>query len=481
MPIHLATDSRLRVANCLRKDAFAWFGDGTGAITPFAVKLESEMKAVSKVVLAIALGAAMGSSSAYAFEDKPKEEKKAKKDKKGKEEATAAKKNFSKEFQKAYVPAIDAFNKKKDMEASKALIPSLIAAIMNEDDRNEAGVFVYAVGRQTSDSALQVQGIDLILQSTSTEAKLRGPYNFQKGLIAYNAKDYASAQKSFMDAYNLGFRDNSAAIQISNTYTLLGNPTEAMNWLKRGIEDTLAQGGTPDKQWYARGANMAAKLKDKAAILYWGKELVKNDPRKETYHDAIFNYIVFANLDNLEALSLLRLARKTDAIMFEHEYHSYVESADLKRYPIEVLAVLKEGMDKKIIPENNITFTEFKKQAEARKIEMGSNWDADEKDALAQAKGYAALLQGDIILSTGDYARAKKLYEAALAKGGLIDKEGIDQTDRALTNLAISQYSLGDLAGAKASFAKVTTPKRKGVADYWIIHIDQKMAAAPAA
>ena len=160
------------------------------------------MKAVSKIVLAIALGAAMGSSSAYAFEDKPKAEKKAKKDKKGKEEAAVAKKNFSKEFTKAYAPAVDAFNTKKDMAASKAAIPTLIAAIMNEDDRNEAGVYAFAVGRATSDTALQLQGIDLILQSTSTPAELRPPYHFQKGLIAYNAKDYPTAQNSFVEAYN---------------------------------------------------------------------------------------------------------------------------------------------------------------------------------------------------------------------------------------------------------------------------------------
>ncbi|MBK9431734.1 MAG: hypothetical protein IPN50_04720 [Sphingomonadales bacterium] len=434
------------------------------------------MKAVSKIVLAIALGAAMGSSSAYAFEDKPKAEKKVKKDKKGKEEAAVAKKNFSKEFTKAYAPAVDAFNTKKDMAASKAAIPTLIAAIMNEDDRNEAGVYAFAVGRATSDTALQLQGIDLILQSTSTPAELRPPYHFQKGLIAYNAKDYPTAQNSFVEAYNLGYRDNSAAIQISNTFSLQNNTAEALNWLKRGIEDTIAKGQTPEKQWFARAANFANKLKDKQAIVYWGKELVKFDPRKESYHDAIFNYIVYADLDNLEALSLLRLARKTDAILFEHEYRSYVESADLKRYPVEVLAVLGEGFAKKVISENNLTFSEFKKQAEARRVEMGTNWDADEKAALASAKGYQALLQGDIILSTGDFARAKKLYEAALAKGGLIDKEGLDQTDRALTNMAIAQYNLNDLAGAKATFAKITTPKRKGVADYWMIYIDQQLA-----
>jgi hypothetical protein len=49
--------------------------------------------------------------------------------------------------------------------------------------------------------------------------------------------------------------------------------------------------------------------------------------------------------------------------------------------------------------------------------------------------------------------------------------------------LAIAKVNLGDYAGAKADLAKVTSPKRKGIAEYWTIYIDQQMAkpAAPAA
>jgi hypothetical protein len=52
-----------------------------------------------------------------------------------------------------------------------------------------------------------------------------------------------------------------------------------------------------------------------------------------------------------------------------------------------------------------------------------------------------------------------------------------------LTNLAIAKVNLGDYAGAKADLAQISGEKRKGIAEYWTIYIDQQMAkaAAPAA
>ena len=90
------------------------------------------------------------------------------------------------------------------------------------------------------------------------------------------------------------------------------------------------------------------------------------------------------------------------------------------------------------------------------------------------------MLTGDALLSFAQYGRAKAMYEAALSKGGIVDRDGIDQTDRALTNLAIANVYLKDFAGAKAALAKVTSAKRKGIAEYWTIYIDQQ-TAVPAA
>jgi hypothetical protein len=432
------------------------------------------MNRISKFAAALMLGAFVAVPSAYAQKE----------DKKKKEEAAKPiKRTLSKEFQKAYAPAVDALLKKKDLAAAKTAFAAAEAVITTPDDRHEAGIYALSLGRELKDSAMQRKGVDLIVASGVADPAMKSTYIFQQGLYSYQDKDYPTAEAKMLEAYNAGFRGNSIEIQISNTYRLQNNYGEAIKWLAKGIDAAKAAGGKPETQWYAQAANYAARMKDNTQIIYWGKEMMKADPRPETYHDAIFQYQRIADLDNLESLALLRLARRNKALLFEHEYKQYVEYADGRRYPAEVVAVLDEGFAKGTIAKNNLTFSEIYSNAKGLIPELSKSWDADEKAAKADPKGFTALLAGDALFSFGQFERAKAMYETALTKGNIIDRDGINQTDRALTNLAIAKVNMGDYAGAKADFAKVTSPKRKGIAEFWTIYIDQQMAnpAAPAA
>lgn len=428
------------------------------------------MNRISKFAAALALGAFIAVPGAYAAKD----------DKKKAEAAKPVKRNFSKEFQKAYAPAVDAFAKKKDMAAAAAAFPAVEAAIMNADDRYEAGVFAFNLGGQMKDAAMQRKGVNLIVESGMAPAEVKPAYAFQQALYFYNDKDYPTATTKMLEAYNMGYRGNNVEVQISNAYRLQNNYSEAIKWLDTAVKAAKASGTKPDTQWYAQALNYATRAKDNAQILYWGKEMIKVDPRPETYHDALFQYQRIADLDNLESLSVLRLARLNKALMFEHEFKQYVEYADPRRYPAEVAAVLDEGFAKGTISKSNLTFSEIYSSSQKLIPELSGSWAQDEKAALASPKGYSAMLTGDALLSFAQYGRAKAMYEAALSKGGIVDRDGIDQTDRALTNLAIANVYLKDYAGAKAALAKVASAKRKGIAEYWTIYIDQQ-TAVPAA
>jgi tetratricopeptide (TPR) repeat protein len=430
------------------------------------------MNRISKFAAALLLGAVVVVPSAYAQKD----------DKKKKEEAAKPiKRTLSKEFQKAYAPAVEALIKKKDFAAAKTAFLTAEAAISTPDDRHEAGIFAISLGRELKDSAMQRKGVDMVVASGVADPKMVPTYIFQQGLYLYQDKDYPAAEKKLLEAYNSGFRGNSIEIQLSNSYRLQNNYADAISWLQKAIDAAKATGGKAETQWYAQAVNYATRLKDNGKMLYWGKEMLKADPRPETFHDAIFLYQRVADLDSQESLALLRLARRNSALLFEHEYKQYVEYADARRYPAEVVAVLDEGFAKRTISKSNLTFSEIYSSAKARVPELSVGWDADEKSARADAKGFAALLVGDNLLSFGQFERAKGLYETALAKGNIIDREGINQTDRALTNLAIAKVNLGDYAGAKADLAKVSGEKRKGIAEYWMIYIDQQIAKAAAA
>jgi tetratricopeptide (TPR) repeat protein len=440
----------------------------------FFFHLESRMNRISKFAAAFMLGAVVVVPSAYAQKD----------DKKKKEEAAKpVKRTLSKAFESAYRPAVEALVKKKDFAAANTAFAAAEAAISTPDDRHEAGIFAISLGRELKDVGLQRKGVDMVVASGVADPKMLPVYILQQGLYLYQDKDYPAAEKKLLEAYNSGYRGNSIELQLSNTYRLQNNYPEAINWLQKAIDAAKASGGKAETQWYAQAVSYATRLKDNGKILYWGREMLKADPRAETFHDAIFQYQRIADLDSQESLSLLRLARRNSALLFEHEYKQYVEYADARRYPAEVVAVLDEGFAKGTISKNNLTFSEIYNSAKARIPELSVGWDADEKSAKADAKGFAALLVGDNLLSFGQFARAKGLYEAALAKGNIIDRDGVNQTDRALTNLAIAKVNLGDYAGAKADLAQISGEKRKGIAEYWTIYIDQQMAkaAAPAA
>jgi hypothetical protein len=434
------------------------------------IELEGHsMKSVSKLALFAALGALTLAPAAVVAKEKEKKNAKA-----AEAPPAAPKPKLSKEFIAAYGPATKLLEK-KDNAGAKALWPQVKAAIKTEDEKYQAGVFGYNVGRDTGDAALQNEGIEMLIASTFTPSEMRRTAMMQRGQIAYNAKQYDVAEKFMRMSYDAGHRGNDVELLISNSFVLRQNHTEALNWLQKAVDNTKAAGRVPDKQWFANAASYAAKTKDPARINYWGKELIKADPRPATYHDAIFNFI-YANqgLDNHESLDILRLARKTGSILRENEYKQYMEYVDPRRYPAETLAVLNEGFAAGTISKTNLFFSEQVSVANQRLPELKVAWDQDEKAALADPKGFSALLFGENMLAFGEYARAQRLLEASLAKGAVFDRDGKEQTDRARTRMGIAKVMQGNFAGAKADFQALKGAGRKGLAEYWLIYIAQQ-------
>ncbi|MEP7351426.1 MAG: hypothetical protein ABI668_15965 [Sphingorhabdus sp.] len=433
------------------------------------------MKLVSKIAIALSAAALTAAPAAYAAGEKPKKEKK------GKEEA-APKRNYSKEFIKEYALASDTLNKKKDAAAAKAMFPTVVASIQNDDDRYEAGILAINIGAQLKELAFQEQGIDLLLASATTPANIKTEYGFRKGGIAYDKKDYVTAEKYMIDAYNAGHRSGSIEVLISNAQSQQNKNTEAMVWLVKAIEASKAA-GKPEKAYLIRAASLSAKAKDFTGAANWYKELLRTENNPDYWHDALVFFDRSLTLNPEESLDLLRLMRATNALRFQQEYAQYLDSLSYigVRYPAEAVSVLDEGFAKGVISRSNVTFGERYSEAKARLAEDTATLANTVKPAKApNAKGMLVSLTADSFFSHKDYNTAKELYELALSKGAVLDKEGRDQTDRTRFRLAMSKAFLGDYAGAKADFAMITGSNRKAVAEYWTMYIDQK-AATPAA
>ena len=437
------------------------------------------MKLVSKFALALSLVAVSAAPGAFAqSNEKPKKEKK------GKEAAAAPKKNYSKPFIAAYVPVADLLNKTKDAVAAKTEFPKVVAAIGNDDDRYEAGILAINIGAVLKDLAFQEQGIDLLIASASTPADLKREYTFRKGAIAYDSKRFADAEKNMLDAYNLGHRANNIEYLISNAMSQQNKDAEAIAWIGKAIDASKAAGPV-NKTYVVRAAVLSAKAKNYAGAANFYKDLIIAENNPDYWHDALAFFDRSRDFNPEETLDIMRLMRATDGLRFQQEYAGYLDSLSYigVRYPAEAVSLLDEGFAKGVISRNNVTFSERYNEAKARLAEDTRTLAGTIAPAKASPKGMLASLTGDSFFSHKDYKTAKDLYESALSKAPVLDKDGGDQTDRTRFRLAMSKTMLGDYAGAKADFDMVTGANRKAIAEYWVAFITHRAnaAATPAA
>jgi tetratricopeptide (TPR) repeat protein len=435
------------------------------------------MKSVSKIALILSLVVVPGMATPSFAQDKPVKEKKGK-DKKDAAPA-APKRNYSKPFIAAFSAVVDILNKKKDPEGAKAEFPKVLAAIANDDDRYEAGVLAINIGAGVKDLAMQEQGIDLLLASTTTPANLKTEYTFRKAAFAYDSKNFVNAEKLMIDAYNMGHRGNTIELLISNAMSQQNKDAEAITWLAKAIEaDKVA--GKVNKAYFVRAAILSAKSKNYVGAANWYKQLLATENNADYWHDALAFFDRSLTLNPEESLDVMRLMRVTNALRFQQEYAQYLDSLSYVgvRYPAEAVSVLEEGFEKGVISRNNVTFSEKYNEAKTRLVEDTATLAGTVAPAKANAKGMLASLTGDSFFSHKKYETAKELYESALSKAPILDKEGRDQTDRTRFRLAMSKVMLRDYAGAASDFAMVTGANRKAISEYWVMYIDQQIKAA---
>ena len=149
------------------------------------------------------------------------------------------------------------------------------------------------------------------------------------------------------------------------------------------------------------------------------------------------------------------------------DYLEYIEAADPRRLPGEVLKVIEAGTASGKLNPSDRTVAEIKAMANERVGADRASLPALERDArAASSTAVTALASGDAFLSYGDAAKAEALYAIALGK------PGVDQP-RALTRLGIAQVDQGKYAEAQATFAKITGP-RKPIADLWTAYAQSK-------
>ena len=460
------------------------------------------MKRVSKFAIAVAMAAlsVTSASSIYAADEKPKKEKKGKK-----EEAPApAKLTLSKEFRAVYDPIVAVYLKSagttkpgtpKDAasiaataaaaKTASASWDGLKGAIKSEDDKYQAGVFGLQIGGESKNNSMQLEAVDLVLASSFTPADQRKSYTFQKAAFAYDSKDWPTAEVWLIKAHEMGYKSTTIAggveMLIADSYNAQKKYPESLAWMQKSLDASKLPGAKAlPENFYPRAANNAIRSADAGLVAKWMRELVNSQPTADYWHDALMQTYKLSDLDSQEVLDLMRLLRTVGGMKYEQNYSAYATDALIAFFPTEMKTVLEEGFAKGTISKTNATFGgRYNDVIDKLKIDAYSVNVLDQDIASAKT-GAASAFAGDIALSVGEYGRAKTAYEAALAKGSITDKDGKDLSERTIMRLGIAKLKLGDITGAKADFAKISSGGRKSVADYWALyaeHMEKGIAA----
>lgn len=391
--------------------------------------------------------------------------------KKGKEQAgAAAKADYSKPFVAAYQPLAKVMGENGDLAALKPQLPALIAAATTADDKFVSGQFVLNVGAKTNDVALQRQGLDLMLDSGKTPAADLSRITFAAAQLAYNAKDWGKARARAEQAIAAGYAGD-AELLIAETYFAEDQVTTGLGALDKAIARKVAAGEQAPEAWLKRGLAQAYQAELEPQSVKYAAMYAQYYPSKSSWGDAIAIQRNFNNYEGQELLDLLRLASRADALRFERDYIDYITAADARRLPGETQRVIDAGIAAGMLKSNDVFVSEARTTASGRIKADLADLPGLERDArAASASAATAMAAGDAFLSYNQPAKAEEFYKLALARPGV-------DTARVLTRLGIAQLDLGNVAEAKANFAKVEGA-RQAIARLWGVYAAQKSGAA---
>ena len=432
------------------------------------------MKMMSKLSLALVLSAGVGGLAITP----PAIAQKKKKDE-------AAGPKFSAEGLKAAQAAQTALNA-KDLAAAEPAVAQLETVATTDDDKYTAAQFRYNLEVQKMqaaraanpnapvDETVLAKPLDVMIASPLTKPEDKAKMVYQRGVLAYNGKQYPIAIQYLTQAKELGNTSPDLTLQLAQAKVQSGDVAGGLADLEASVQASTAAGQKAPEDIYRYGISRANAAKLGPQTMTWIQRYVTAYPTRKNWRDAVVTYGLAGNsvvkLDEAQKIDLFRLLRATGSLADQNDYLEYADDVQRRGLPWEAQAVLKEGMANGKIPASNAMAKTLTADA-AAKIKAEGSLAPLEAKANASANGKLAAGTADAYMGNSDYAKAIALYRTALQKGGV-------DADEVNTHLGIALARSGDKAGAKAAFAAVKTAPRSGIAALWSTYID---APAPTA
>ena len=353
--------------------------------------------------------------------------------------------------------------------AEKAQLPTVTAAATTPDDHYAAGQLELQLGGIAMDSTIQKQALLDMIASGKNNPADTGKFQFYIGNFSRDAGDYAGAITALQAAIAAGYTDNQIDVLLADTYLKNNQLDKGLAALQHAIDVQKASGQPVPVSWYRSGVVAAYNAKLVAPTLSFGAGLIQEEPTTKNWSLLLEVVQRVSNYPSQDELDLMRLMGRTHSFAQKEDYLEYIQAADARRLPGEVLDVIAAGEASGMIGAGDASVAEAQTIAKGRVTADRASVPGLVHDARAPgATAATASAAGDAALSYGMGADAVATYKIAL------DKPGVD-TPRVLTRLGIAQIDTGDYAGAQATFAKITGP-RQPLAQLWSIYAAEKAA-----
>ncbi|PKB25492.1 hypothetical protein B0I00_0693 [Novosphingobium kunmingense] len=357
------------------------------------------------------------------------------------------------------------------LSAEKAQLEQFRAAGTTPDDKMIYGQLAFALGKVGDDRSLQRTGLAASVESGKLPPEQAAEFNYFVGALSYDMRDYAAARTALSAAQAAGYAKNDIDSLLAEAFISEGKAAEGLAILQKAV---TAKGAAAPEDWLRRGEVVAyqAKLADQAG--FFGSRLVAGYPTTQNWGLSIAVLRDLARYPSQDMIDLLRLMDRTKSYMEARDYIEYIQAADPRRSPGEVMKIINAGVASGKLTASDQTVSEARTIASGRVAADKASLAGLERDARAgAATATIVMAAADAYLSYDQPAKAAELYQIALGKPGI-------DTARALTRLGIAQVDMGQTAAAIATFAKIEGA-RKPMAALWTAYANSKTAAAPAA
>jgi hypothetical protein len=354
------------------------------------------------------------------------------------------------------------------LAAEKGLLDAAYTAVGNADDKFLAGQLGLMLGNLAIDKGMQRRSLQAMIESGKLPEAEVAKYNYYVGGLAFDLREYAAARTAFQAAIAGGYTESGIEGLLAEAYI---NDNQQLEGLK--IMQGVAAKGGASEDLLRRGVVVAYRAKLANEATAFGSQLVAGYPTNENWALTVAVVRDLNKFQNQEQIDLLRIMERTKSFAEARDYIEYIQAADSRRLPGEVLKIVNMGLASGKLNASDLFVSEAKTIASGRIAADKASLVGLERDARAGAATAATVMAaGDAFLSYDDPAKAEALYLIAL------NKPGVD-LPRVLTRLGIAQADLGKYAEAQASFAKVDGV-RAPIAQLWSGYAKSKARAAAA-